>query len=463
MNIKAYFLLLFCSILSIVMVPLWIPAGGITADSISYFRLANDLPHAKWSLFPLGYPLLLKVFHLFTNDFFWSSRILNCLLYTSIALFAYWRKFYFKETVILLTTKIFFFSFFNAISEGLWLAVFYLLIYYLNGFFSGKIKGSSFIIPAACCLIFSFVVRYSSIYIGVAMGLFYLIFYYKQRNEINFWKHDFFKFLLVSCLGIVAYCMFNYFSFGDFMGERYRNAPPTLVWENIIRNIASVFNSFNPILGIKLNGNSTLIVVIELFLGVINISFIYLFYKVWRDYFKNNKGYFHLLLILCGLVYTGFLFVTQFYQGIEELNMRMLAESSFFYFISVIILYYKNLKFEKIIFCLAIISLLFNSLYVLKIPSDYLKRKSEVENFISHFKDKEYFYDDLVNEGKVVKYKLPLVNKDIEYKHVNQQDGYIDGNILMAKNPKIEWIVEDTVKDKSRVVYASDLTKKKNH
>lgn len=443
------------------MVPFWIPAGGITADSISYFRLANDFPNVKWSLFPLGYPLLLKVFHLVTNDFFWSSRILNCLLYTSIALFAYCRKFYFKETVILLTTKIFFFSFYNAISEGLTFVLFYFLVYYLERFFRGDLKGSQFYLPAAACFIFSFVVRYSSLYIGVAMGLFYLIFYFKQRNEINFWKHDFLKFLFVSGLGIVAYCLFNYFSFGDFMGEKYRNDPPIIDIEDLLRNIASIFNSFNPILGIKFNGNSTLIIVLELILWLVNLVFIYFFYKVWKEHFKNNKGYFHLLLILCGIVYTGFLFVTQFYQGIEELNMRMLSESSFFYFISVIILYYKKLKFEKIIFSLAAFSLLFNSLYVLKIPSDYLDRKNEVEDTLSHLNGKEFFYDDLVNENKVVKYNIPIINKEVEYVHANQQDGYIDGNIVMAKNPKIEWIVEDTVKDKSRVVYASDLNKKR--
>lgn len=459
MKASLYYILLFFSLLSIAIIPLFVPSGGIAADSISYFRLANDLPEVKWSLFPLGYPVLLKIFNFIFEDFYWSGRVLNIVLFLVIAVFSYYKKFYFRATVILLSTKIFFFNFYNSTSEGLFLTCLYFLMYYLHGFFQKK-KGANFFVPAAICLAISFTIRYSALYIFIGMGLFYLFYYFKNKSNIQFFRNDFFKFLLLSGLGILMYGLFNFFSFGDFMGEKFRNSPPVITTEDVLRNISSVFNSFNPVLGIKLVGNGKMVLISELVFFVINIIFIYFFIKIWKRYLKKNNAGFHLMLIFTGIVYTIFLFVTQFFQGIEELNMRMLSESSFLYFFSVIVICFKEKRYEKVIFMLAVFSLVFNSLYTIKSPENYLARKNKIEQEFEKMNGKKYFYDDLRSESKTVKYHIPVIDKEFEYVHLNQQDGYIDGNIVMTRNPEILWILKDTVKDKSQVVYSTDLNRK---
>ena len=74
--------------------------------------------------------------------------------------------------------------------------------------------------------------------------------------------------------------------------------------------------------------------------------------------------------------------MSKFFQGIEELNTRMLSESSLPLFFSAIILYFQSDYNKKIIYYLAVFSLLFNAAYLIKIPQNFLNRKAEVENQI---------------------------------------------------------------------------------
>ena len=59
--------------------PFFFSYGGIGADSLSYFGIAADLPNPETNLFPLGYPILLRLVYTIVEDYFWASRILNFL------------------------------------------------------------------------------------------------------------------------------------------------------------------------------------------------------------------------------------------------------------------------------------------------------------------------------------------------------------------------------------------------
>ncbi len=456
-----YGLLFLMAVFCIWFVPLYIPYGGVTSDSVHYFRLAEQIPHVTWSVFPLGYPLLLKFFHLFNGDWFWTGKLSGIIIYIVIAAFSYLKKFHFRETIILLMTKIFFYSFFNIISEGLFLALMYFLFYYLYQFFEGNRKGVHFYIPAAILVAIMFSVRYSAVYLLVGMGLFYLWWFVKRRKEINFFRNDYFLFLLYSAVGIGVYMIFNYLNFGDFAGEKYRAKPyMTGIGEDFFRNVVSVFNSFNPVLGIKLQGHSPMVFAVESVLMVINLIFIYFSVKIWRQYFRKNEGSFHQLLIVMGLVYTFFLFITIFFQGIEELNIRLLAESSICYFFSLIFLCFKEKRYEKPLFWLAAFSLIFNSLYVLKVPENYLKKKNEIEKIYSTMKGKKYYFIDDKDHVRIETYRIPIINKEVKYEHQNMNEAMVNGSIMMTKDPKVFWILKDTVKQKREVVYSSQLRQK---
>lgn len=458
MKIQFYWLLFIACSVSLFFIPFLIPYGGVTSDSVHYFRLAQEIPDVKWSIFPLGFPLILKFFNFFIQDYFWSGKAVSIVVFLTIGLFSYFRKFHFKETVVLLATKIIFYSFFNSISESVFLALMYFLFYYLYEYFEGRKKSYSFYLIAALLVTLMFAVRYSALYIAVGIGLFYLFHYFNNRKSLHFFKNDFFTFLLLSFAGIGCYMVFNYINFGDFAGEKYRNKPyMTGLGEDFYRNVVSVFNSFNPVLGIKLNGLSRIIFMVEGVLFLINLVFIYFSIKIWRNYIKKNTQSFHSLLIITGLVYTFFLFVTIFFQGIEELNIRLLAESSFCYFYSLIFICFKEKIYEKQIFALAVFSLIFNSLYVIKVPEYYLKRKATIEAQFSTMKGKKYFYIDDKDQVRIDTYRIPIINKEVKYEHLNMQDASINGNIIMTKDPSVFWILKDTVKNKSEMIYSSEL------
>ncbi|WP_027376603.1 glycosyltransferase family protein [Kaistella palustris] len=462
MKLSFYWFLFFAGLLSIAVIPPFLPYGGIGADSISYFRQAYYLPcDVRDSLFPLGYPFALKVFHFVTDDYYWSARLVSISLYSLVGIFSWLKRFHFKETVILLSTKIFFYSFFNAISEGVFLTLMYFLFYYLYNFFEGKKRSYQFYIPAALLVTLMFSVRYSGVYLLVGMSFFYLFYYFKKRKEIHFFRNDFFKFLLLSSVGIGIYVLFNYFSFGDFAGENYRHRPYlNTIGEDFFRNIISIFNSFNPVLGLKFNGHSNFIYLAESVLFLINLFFIYFAVKIWRKHFQKEGSGFHLLLLLTGLVYTVFVFATVFFQGIEELNIRLLAESSFCYFFSLVFICYKEKVYERLIFLLAVFSLIFNSLYVIKIPENYLKRKAALEKNYPNLTGKKYFCIDDADDKRIEYYRIPLINKEVQYEHQNMQDAAVNGDIIMMRSPYILWILKDTVKNKSEVIYSSELRSK---
>ena len=161
MTEKKYIYLYFAILFFAIFIPFFISYGGIVADTLSYIKIADSIPDVKSNLFPLGYPLIIRFFHSFTDDYYFSARIISILTVLLIGVFSYYKKFYFKETVILLCTKIFVFCIYNLISEGLFLGIFYFLIYYFHEFFTKNKKGWSFILPTSLLFLALFLTRYS--------------------------------------------------------------------------------------------------------------------------------------------------------------------------------------------------------------------------------------------------------------------------------------------------------------
>lgn len=227
MKKSAYIFLGILLLLNVILVPLFMPSGGLSSDTLSYFQLANELPNPSWSLWPLAYPVFLRLLNFFFNDYFWTSKFLNILIFLLIVSFSYLKKFYFKETMILLSTKIFVYLFYYSLSEPLFLTCLYFLVYYLEGYFTGRLKSRRFFIPAAILLSLCFMVRYSGLYIAVAFGVFYLVFYFANRKEKSFFRDDFFYFLLCSAIGIGGYMLYNFYRFED-LAERDLEMIPTI-------------------------------------------------------------------------------------------------------------------------------------------------------------------------------------------------------------------------------------------
>ena len=433
----------------------FLPTGGIGADSLSYFGIASDLPQLKTNLFPLGFPVLIKIFHFIFQDYFWAGKILNISMVTMILLFSYVKKFYFRETVLLFAGKTFFFAFNLVISEGLFLFLLYFLFYLFYERFQDKISSRHFVFYASAILILLFTVRYSGIYIYLGTGVFWL--WMLLRRRIFAFQKDILKVLVVSGAGIIAYLSFNYFVYGSFTGEHLRGAPARIYPVYVVRNILAMVNIIDPFIGIKPASNSFVSIAFQVGLMLIDLLLLRYFVKLVMRKKHDLQMEFHYLLWIIAAIYTLSMFVSGFYQQIEELNVRMLAAANFCMAFSFLIIYFKDLKTDRFIFRVGVFFLIFLTAYSLKSPENYLSNKNQIQAQMPQYKDKKYFFDDEKEVKNITVYDIPLIKKSFSYQHTNKQKGEWKQSIGGTVNPQIKWLKYDTIKDKKQVLYTSKL------
>lgn len=430
-------------------------AGGIGADSLSYFGIASDLPKLITNLFPVGFPALIKLFHFVLPDYFWASKMLNVLMVIFILLFSYFKQFHFKETVLLFTGKSIFFALTLVTSEGPFLFLLYFLVYLFYQKFQGKIKSRNFICFASVIMVLLFTVRYSGIYIYLGIAVFWMFVVLKRKTFAP--KTDLLKFLIFSGIGIGGYLSFNFFTFGSFTGEHLRGAPTQYYPVYIFRDILGMTNVVDPFIGLKPSSNSFASLAFQVF--VMLLDFVLLGYLIRLYRTKKNlitTEFHHLLWFIAG-VYTITLFVSGLFQQIEEMNVRMLAAANFCLFFSFLLIYFEGLKSDKTIFRLGCFFLGFLTLYGLKTPENYLNNKNQVEQQMPKFSAKQYLYDNEQNQKIITTYNVPVLKKSFKYQHTNSQKGFIKQSIAGTVNPKIKWLKYDTIPDKSSILYTSEL------
>ena len=433
--------------------------GGIGADSLSYFGIASDLPTLKTNLFPLGFPALLRFFYLIFQDYFWSAKMMNISLVIVILLFSYFKKFYFRETVLLFTGKTLFYIFNYVFSESLFVFLLYFLIYLFHERLHEKMKPQKFIFISALVLVLLLTVRYSGIYIYVAVG-FYWLFLVLKKNSFAI-KNDLFKVLLVSGIGIALYLGFNYFTYGSFTGENLRGAPVAYYPVYILRDITGVIAIFDPFIGIKPASISVVSIGFQLVLMVFDLFLLRYFIQLVKKKKEIINLEFHQLLWVIAGVYAITVFVSGYFQQIEEMNVRMLAAANFCLFFSFLMIYFKDLKSDRLIFRIGCFFLLFLTAYILKSPANYFNNRAQIEAQLPKFSGKKYLFNDEAGAKETVTtYQVPIVNKTFQYKHTSNQKGDIKYSIAGTINPQIKWLKYDTIKKKSEVLYSSELNLK---
>lgn len=434
----------------------FLASGGVYADSLSYFGIAADLPNPVTNLFPLGYPAALRFFYEIFKDYFWASKFLNTSMLLIILVFSYTKKFYFKETVILLTGKTILFIFSIAVSEGLFVFLLYFLLYYFHKILIENRNLYKDVIIASLIMFFMFTVRYSGIYVYLAIAAFTAILFYIEKNKSQI--KNMILFLFVSGIAIAGYLFFNFKEFESFTGENLRGKPGVMLPIYVIRDLLGVANTVNPYIGLKPSSNSIMSLVFQFFILLID-SFLFLYFL---KYFKKAKEtisyYFHLLLWTIALIYAISLIVSGWFQQIEEMNVRMMAAANVCLFFSFLILYFEKVKTEKYIFRIGCFFLLFFTLYSLKSPVDYFKYRKQIEPQMAKFKHKKFLYNNEKDGNTALTtYYIPVIKKTFQYKHTNNQIGDIKQSLAGGLNPQIKWLKYDTIKDKSQVLYTSEL------
>jgi hypothetical protein len=433
--------------------------GGIGADSLSYFGIASDLPRLETNLFPLGFPVVIRFFYEIFGDYFWASKMLNVSMVIILLLFSYFKKYYFKETVLLFTGKTLFFALNYAVSEGLFVFMLYFLIYLFHERFQNRMKPMFFVIFSSLLFIVLFSIRYSGIYIFLGFGVFWMVMFFKNRfSPIN---KDFLTVLLWSGSGIFAYLLFNLYNYGSFTGENLRGAPAQYYPVYIFRDILGVTNVVDPFIGIKPASNSFASLTFQVILMVFDLFLLRYFIIVVKRKKTLIDLDFHLLLWIFSGVYTFAVFSSGYFQQIEEMNVRMLAAANFVLFFSFLLIYFKNLKSDKPLFMTASFFLVFLTFYSLKMPENYFKNRKQVEPQMSKFDHKKYIFNN--EEGvnvSLTTYHFPLINKSFQYQHTTNQKGDIKRAIAGTINPQIKWLKYDTIQDKRQVLYTSEIVLK---
>ena len=433
----------------------FLAAGGIGADSLSYFGIASDMPKLVTNLFPLGFPALIKVFHFVFSDYYWAAKMLNISMVISILLFSYFKQFYFRETVLLFTGTSIFFAMGLVVSEGPFLFLLYFLIYLFHQKLVEKIKSGTFIFLGSLVMVLLFTIRYSGIYIYLGVALFWLIMVLKRKTSTS--KIDLFKFLVLSGVGIGGYLCFNYFTFGSFTGEHLRGAPAKYYPVYIFRDLLGMTNVIDPIIGLKPASNSFVSLAFQVLLMVVDFVLLKYLIKLYRSKKEIITVEFHHLLWLIAGIYTVALFLSGLFQQIEEMNVRMLAAANFILFFSFLLIYFKDLKSDRFIFKLGCFFLAFLTLYGLKSPENYLQSKEQITKQMPKFSSRKYLYDNEQNQKLTTTYHFPILKKSFKYQHTNTQKGAIKQSIAGTVNPSIKWLKYDTIPDKSLMLYTSEL------
>jgi len=438
----------------------FLETGGVGADSLSYFGIASDLPELKTNLFPLGYPVLIRIYHFIFQDYFWAGLMLDISFVVAILLFSCFRKFYFRETVLLFSGKTFFFTLNNIMSESAFVFLLYFLFYFFHQRLNGNIKSRNFIFFTSSLLILMFTMRYSGIFIYLGVAVFWLMMVLKKKMFPA--KADIFRVLLVSGIGIAVYLGFNYFFYGSFTGENLRGTRGQYYIVYILRDILGVTNVVDPFILIKPASNSWGSIGFQIVLMIFDLLLLRYFIRLVKKKKKSLQLQFHYLFWIIAGVYSIMLFVSGYFQQIEEMDTRMLAAANLCLFFSFLIIYFKDLKSDTVIFRLGCLSLLFLTMYNLKMPANYFRNRKQIEAQMPKFSSKKYlFNDEREDQGNLTTYYIPVIKKTFQYRHTNNQKGTIKHSIAGTINPQIKWLKYDTIKDKSQILYTSELVLKK--
>lgn len=393
MNNKAkliYFSLNFLTLISVVILPFLRIDGGITDDLLYYIKIGNSFPNFKNSVWPIGYPIAIRLVNFITQDLYFATRVIAVTGFLFIILFSFAKKFYYKETSILLALKTFtVFSY--SLSETLFLPFFYVLLYLLYHFLKCKRNNLSDILKISLLFTILLTIRYSAIFIVgglILLVLFELMKRDKQKKLIK----DLVSIILFSAVGFLIFLYYNYTNTGAVMGENFRNPSlmqKTTVFEFIIKNIIfSFFNAMNPIIDvIRIN---TFLFLSSVVLSLISV--ILIVFCISKTILKKRETDFQILLLFIafsaflGLVYSSLT------TGIDGMHIR-LSISVYFCIYFFILISFK----EKLIYSLpfAISSILFNFLIVNQDSFNYLKKRENVKEYVLKRKSLQYYYNDI--------------------------------------------------------------------
>ncbi len=460
MNFQVKLLALITLILTI-LIPFLLPYGAVTGDFPAYLKIASEIPSPSNNIFPFGFPLLIKIFSCITSEYFYSSLLLKILCFLSIIGFSVWKRFYITETIILLTLKATFWVFIHQGSEYASFPLLFIYIYFIYRLFNQTISHQKFILFSSIIAFLLLTIRYANSFVIAATFLFYILkFKHTKKYTLPIIAH-----LFLSGIFIGIYLLINQYIFGSFTGEnnRINDEYDTFIIDTIYDFIGFI-NLFNPLYYLKPLGfiTKTQIIGSGLLIAIDIVLAFFILRWVAKKHQQHQINLFEYFLFYTAIIIGCLTFIAAMFQGIEPLAQRLLANSFILLWFGLLILIRKTnaISIQKLI-CFAYLSLILQFIYNVRIPTNFMGYKTEIESVLNQRKSIPKFYYDDLKETKISVYHLPILNKEIKKEHEQLQPKNIQKAILRLNYPSII-ILEEEPKSYKDVILSSDLKLKKS-
>ncbi len=364
--------------------------GRVNPDSIRYMRQSKIFPIIDNTTAPLGYPLFIKFFTYFGLDEFWSSKFIGILAYTALLIFAYRKRFYFKE--LLVTSALFsFVSIFSfTMSEAMTLPLVFIFFYVAQQIIENKISQSKGIFLLTILLISLLNIRYSALFFCVGSIVFGMM-----KIGKHYWK----SFAISGVLGIGFYGIYKLL-FIDYFNENYVDSfleiglksTPELLTE-LFQGLATTFNPFIHIA--DPNGGA-------INYGIYGIGVLTMLAMVFV-FIKTQLSESEKLFLVISLVAIVLSYFVQYVYSVNAIDYRLLAP----FVLGIWLVFFKKLfnLFGDLTLGIGFLSLLTGFAFTWLSRGDYLQNRKSVTQFLKsenmlNKQLKFYMKDEMDNDGQ---------------------------------------------------------------
>ncbi len=395
--------------------------GRVSPDSIRFFRTAEVFPIIDNTVTPLGYPLILKSLSYIGIDAFWTSKIIGILAYLFIIGFAYKKRFYFKE-ILMISALISYVSIYSySMSETLILPFVFVFLYVCRNCIIGKYSQSKALLYLSLLLILLYNIRYSALFFMGAVFLFGLL------NR----KRKYAKAFIFSGMIGIAFMILYKFLFIDVYNEKYVDQFLEIGLHPTSKLLVELFQglttSFNPFVHIA-NPGGGLINFGIYGIGLFNILLmIFLFIKTPLS---ETEKYF----VFVGVVGIACSYFIQYFYSVNALDYRLLTP----FILSIWMVYFKKLYqiFGKLTYGIPLLSLITCFVFTWLSRGNYLENRKSITQFLK---------DEHLEKGPITFYAPD--EWDLDRVQIAELISTVNPEVYMTFKPK------DTLKPRTLTEY----------
>jgi hypothetical protein len=365
--------------------------GRVNPDSIRYMRQSEMFPIIDNTTAPLGYPLFIKFFTFFGMDDFWSSKLVGILAYTFILIFAYQKKFFFKELIITSALFSFVSTFSYTMSEALTLPFVILFFFTAHQIIKNRISQIQGIFYLTFILILLLNIRYSALFFCVGSIVFGLM-----KIGKHYWK----SFAISGFLGIGFYGLYK-ITFIDYFNDDYLKEfleiglkPTSQLLLELFQGLTTTFNPFIHIADPK--GG-----VINYGIYGIGLITIILMIVVFVKTTLSDTEKFIFTVSLVTIVLSYFI---QYFYSVNAIDYRLLAPFS----LGIWIIFFRKIFqiFDDSTYVVAFMSLATGFVFSWLSRGDYLENRKAITQFLKSEKmmDRElkfFMKNQMDNDGQI--------------------------------------------------------------